>query len=213
MSILVVRMTHACVVQEVELVSADLGAEWVQLPNDAVEPFLAAIDAAVQPPGFVASEATLQPISLEPEPDTVSLGFDSAILESQRMAWADSWEPDVERDHEWSPGVPGSISWREMRNLSATVHSEVGASRGAIELGREVVCDGVVSTCSICFEPVHDDVEILTIPCAHRHHAECLTDWLRRKNECPNCRGQVFAAPSAWCEWIATALDEESTAD
>lgn len=207
----------ACVVQEVELVSADLGTERVQLPNDAVESFLVAVAAAVQPPGFVASEANLQAVSLEPEPDiatpdTVSLGFDSAILESQRMAWADSWEPGVERDDDWSPGVPGSHSWREMRNLSAIVHSEVGASDGTVELRREAVRDGVVSTCSICFEPIHDGLEILTIPCAHRHHAECLTDWLRRKNECPNCRGQVFA-PSAWRQWIATALDEESTTD
>lgn len=161
-----------------------------------------------EPEAELNLELELETVSLQPNvptPDPLGLlGVASAILESQRVAWEDWWEPEVERDERWSPGVPGSISWREIRNLPAIAASELAPSAGGtLQPQREVVCDGVVSICSICFEPVHDGVEILTIPCTHRHHAECLTDWLRRKNECPDCRGNVFTQ-NAWSQWLSS---------
>ena len=47
------------------------------------------------------------------------------------------------------------------------------------------------STCTICFEPVNSNEEVFALSCGHRHHLQCLTGWLERKNECPDCRGRV----------------------
>merc|ERR1719231_1818416 len=53
------------------------------------------------------------------------------------------------------------------------------------------VADGRGSTCTVCFEPVNDGEDIFALRCGHRHHQQCLTDWLQRKNECPDCRGLI----------------------
>ena len=39
-------------------------------------------------------------------------------------------------------------------------------------------------------------LQILSLPCRHQYHAECVTQWLRLKGlgaTCPNCKGTVFA--------------------
>lgn len=58
-------------------------------------------------------------------------------------------------------------------------------------LPRMRVADGRGSTCTVCFEPVDDGEEIFALRCGHRHHQSCLTDWLTRKSECPDCRGPI----------------------
>lgn len=58
-------------------------------------------------------------------------------------------------------------------------------------LPRVRVTDGRASTCTVCFEPVDDGEEIFALRCGHRHHEQCLTDWLQRKSECPDCRGPI----------------------
>ena len=56
-----------------------------------------------------------------------------------------------------------------------------------------VVADGLNSTCTICFEPVCDGETSFSLRCNHRHHVECLRDWVSRKAECPDCRGAINA--------------------
>eukprot|EP01043_Picozoa_sp_COSAG02_P067373 COSAG02_NODE_10807_length_1855_cov_1.517084_2_plen_531_part_01 len=53
------------------------------------------------------------------------------------------------------------------------------------------VADRRGSTCTVCFEPVDDGEDIFELRCGHRHHQQCLTDWLQRKSECPDCRGPI----------------------
>ena len=36
-----------------------------------------------------------------------------------------------------------------------------------------------------------------TLPCKHSFHAECVNNWLRRNNSCPQCRLRVNAPEAA----------------
>jgi hypothetical protein len=78
-------------------------------------------------------------------------------------------------------GAAGSRQ-RQSRGLSATAIATLPSF---------VVSDGLNSTCTICFEPVADGETSFVIPCAHRHHCACMEDWVRRKAECPDCRGAI----------------------
>eukprot|EP01052_Picozoa_sp_SAG31_P022487 SAG31_NODE_1790_length_7264_cov_3.356455_5_plen_217_part_00 len=45
--------------------------------------------------------------------------------------------------------------------------------------------------CSICFDTIEDGECVFQLACRHRHHQDCLRDWLVRKAECPECRTAV----------------------
>jgi hypothetical protein len=45
--------------------------------------------------------------------------------------------------------------------------------------------------CVICFETYAAGDEVTHLPCMHGFHAECVTDWLGRKTECPVCGSEV----------------------
>ena len=45
------------------------------------------------------------------------------------------------------------------------------------------------SQCSLCFEDYETHLsEIMILPCFHRFHWKCASDWLRRKPVCPVCK-------------------------
>lgn len=84
-------------------------------------------------------------------------------------------------DHTAALRAPGDV-----RSRSAGLSAEDIAA-----LPRMSVMDGRSSTCTVCFEPVDDGEEIFALRCGHRHHQQCLTDWLQRKSECPDCRSPI----------------------
>lgn len=45
--------------------------------------------------------------------------------------------------------------------------------------------------CVICFENYDDGDEVTHLPCMHGFHADCVTEWLSRKTECPLCGSKV----------------------
>ena len=54
--------------------------------------------------------------------------------------------------------------------------------------------------CVICHK---DGGERAILPCQHHFHPECITEWFRRKIECPVCRRDpiaIFAAMELWAE-------------
>ncbi|KAH9453288.1 hypothetical protein Pst134EA_024170 [Puccinia striiformis f. sp. tritici] len=62
------------------------------------------------------------------------------------------------------------------------------ASEGDNRTGEEV--------CAMCISRLHSKDESLVLPCGHRFHQEEIEEWLRIKNDCPICRGQVdWSAP------------------
>ena len=44
--------------------------------------------------------------------------------------------------------------------------------------------------CSICWNWITDS-QIMTTPCNHKFHRECLSQWLRVKKSCPLCRSHI----------------------
>ena len=57
-----------------------------------------------------------------------------------------------------------------------------------------VVFSGLTD-CAICMTPVTGEVvntsPLMYAPCGHVFHSDCLTNWMRIKLECPNCRQQL----------------------
>jgi hypothetical protein len=45
--------------------------------------------------------------------------------------------------------------------------------------------------CTICQEQYKDGEEIVTLPCSHLFHKECIWPWLLRHATCPTCRYQL----------------------
>lgn len=56
--------------------------------------------------------------------------------------------------------------------------------------------------------------QILSLPCRHQFHEECVTQWLRFKGAgatCPNCKGTVFS-PTKTASLAAAAAAAQSPA-
>lgn len=50
--------------------------------------------------------------------------------------------------------------------------------------------------------PYRRPTQILSLPCRHQYHADCVTQWLRFKGAtatCPNCKGQVWKEETSFC--------------
>ncbi|KAJ0169812.1 hypothetical protein K1T71_014418 [Dendrolimus kikuchii] len=42
--------------------------------------------------------------------------------------------------------------------------------------------------CSICFDVMLKDQELMALPCTHNFHSKCIMPWLQNKSTCPVCR-------------------------
>jgi len=42
--------------------------------------------------------------------------------------------------------------------------------------------------CVICLEEFKNGDVVITLPCFHLFHKQCITDWLKRENSCPICK-------------------------
>ena len=47
------------------------------------------------------------------------------------------------------------------------------------------------NSCTICMDEYEPEVELLTLPCFHNFHYDCVKPWFRTKNECPVCRADA----------------------
>lgn len=48
-------------------------------------------------------------------------------------------------------------------------------------------CAGDSVMCTVCLDDIADGARIVTLPCAHLYHVECIAEWLRKKSICPQC--------------------------
>ncbi|KAK4949254.1 hypothetical protein LTR10_011870 [Elasticomyces elasticus] len=48
--------------------------------------------------------------------------------------------------------------------------------------------------CTVCVSNFEVSEEVVTMPCAHLFHIECLSSWMVQGHECPNCRYKLAAA-------------------
>ena len=62
-------------------------------------------------------------------------------------------------------------------------------------INREKNTSTTINDCSICFEPLTNDVRI-ALPCGHRFHKDCIIQSLTSTGgRCPNCRTYVTNIP------------------
>jgi hypothetical protein len=54
-------------------------------------------------------------------------------------------------------------------------------------------CDDPGVCCSVCLK--HFSGEVVTLPCAHIFHKQCIMPWLQLRNSCPCCRAPVESSP------------------
>lgn len=58
-------------------------------------------------------------------------------------------------------------------------------------------------SCRICLEDYAEGDRLRVLPCFHRFHAECSSDWLKRKKTCPlctTCIDVIMRRPEDWSE-------------
>jgi hypothetical protein len=50
--------------------------------------------------------------------------------------------------------------------------------------------------CTICLEEYKEGMEVRTLSCQHLFHKNCIDEWLKLRNNCPNCK-RVFEASNS----------------
>ncbi|XP_038220974.1 E3 ubiquitin-protein ligase SDIR1-like isoform X2 [Zerene cesonia] len=45
--------------------------------------------------------------------------------------------------------------------------------------------------CTICYEVILKNQEVMSLPCTHNFHSACILPWLQQQQTCPNCRTSV----------------------
>ena len=49
----------------------------------------------------------------------------------------------------------------------------------------------ITSTCAICLDSIKNEQKCRILSCFHVFHAKCITGWLIKESNCPNCK-KVF---------------------
>uniref|UniRef100_A0A2A4K0J4 RING-type domain-containing protein n=1 Tax=Heliothis virescens TaxID=7102 RepID=A0A2A4K0J4_HELVI len=81
-----------------------------------------------------------------------------------------------------SLGVPEDESVSPMFRLMGRISSIISPRK------RNRERSWTLEECSICFEVMLRDQEVMSLPCSHNFHSECIMPWLQEKQTCPNCR-------------------------
>ncbi|KAJ2077353.1 hypothetical protein H4R24_005182 [Coemansia sp. RSA 988] len=85
------------------------------------------------------------------------------------------------------------------------VHAPPPASEESIhQLPRRKISPEEVAAkteCGICMDDYKPDEEVMTLPCKHFYHIECIDHWLKMNGTCPICRtridGKAESTPTA----------------
>ena len=49
----------------------------------------------------------------------------------------------------------------------------------------------LTNECTICLEEFSPRQICITLPCNHKFHSHCITEWLHKELTCPNCRVEL----------------------
>jgi E3 ubiquitin-protein ligase BIG BROTHER-like protein len=52
----------------------------------------------------------------------------------------------------------------------------------------------VTEECIVCKTYYKNGQKLITLPCQHRYHADCITQWLQLNKVCPVCNEEVFGS-------------------
>eukprot|EP01025_Chloroclados_australasicus_P052995 TRINITY_DN6196_c0_g2_i1.p1 TRINITY_DN6196_c0_g2~~TRINITY_DN6196_c0_g2_i1.p1 ORF type:complete len:286 (+),score=28.53 TRINITY_DN6196_c0_g2_i1:89-859(+) len=61
--------------------------------------------------------------------------------------------------------------------------------------GEPGCCKETYEMCSVCLEPFKDKDQVMSLPCMHFYHPNCITPWMKRQGKqatCPVCKQFIF---------------------
>ncbi|KAJ0649746.1 putative transcription factor C2H2 family [Helianthus annuus] len=99
-----------------------------------------------------------------------------------------------------APVDPDNMEYEELVELSESVGVEnrgISASLIAELPTSRYKSGGFFSKCKkkekcvVCQMDFHSGEQLITLPCLHRYHSKCITDWLLLKKNCPICQNEV----------------------
>ncbi|XP_073148400.1 uncharacterized protein [Henckelia pumila] len=56
---------------------------------------------------------------------------------------------------------------------------------------KTTTCEDEEESCSICLEDFYAGCQVLSMPCSHIFHQDCIKKWLKSSHYCPMCRFQM----------------------
>eukprot|EP00049_Salpingoeca_infusionum_P012076 m.214242 g.214242 ORF g.214242 m.214242 type:complete len:336 (-) comp15100_c3_seq1:137-1144(-) len=72
--------------------------------------------------------------------------------------------------------------------------------------------DETTETCCICLEEYDNGDDIVTLPCQHEFHKDCITPWLsERQRVCPLCKRDPLAKHTTYDTFPSTAVADSAT--
>ncbi|CAM6084432.1 unnamed protein product [Calypogeia fissa] len=128
--------------------------------------------------------------------------------ETSLNEWLAVWAPTAwaptSLEERWSRmESPGSGTSSSSRNPAFKPRPSEGLSKAAINaLPRQIVGSSrnqgannrskmEQEDCPVCLEGFLPGQSLMTLPCHHRFHPECLTPWLQNHGQCPYCRADI----------------------
>lgn len=148
---------------------------------------------------------TYHTISTPSSEDSVSLS--SPYTDSPAVPLLSDQRPENQGSRSQPPMTSGSAP--EPR----TLRSKVEKSRSGSRLWRRKYTGRQVE-CVVCLEEYIDgESRVMSLPCGHEFHAECITPWLTtRRRTCPICKGDVVRSMSQHHSDESSAHDAEQRA-
>ncbi|CAA7399820.1 unnamed protein product [Spirodela intermedia] len=94
---------------------------------------------------------------------------------------------------------PDDMNYEELQALGEAIGAETrGLSDELISfLTPSMYATGFVlrdehAECVICCMPYEDQAALITLPCEHHYHSDCIRPWLKINKACPICGEEVF---------------------
>ncbi|KAL7431086.1 hypothetical protein ACHAXH_001436 [Discostella pseudostelligera] len=100
----------------------------------------------------------------------------------------------------------------ESSNVAVNESGEEPTSvQGVVATSIDVTkCSEEGTMCTICLLELEDGDRIADLGCGHFYHAECLGEWVLKKNSCPLCQDQGVATEIRYFETVDDGNNHES---
>ncbi|XP_078174141.1 E3 ubiquitin-protein ligase BIG BROTHER-like isoform X2 [Carex rostrata] len=137
---------------------------------------------------------SLEPPSqfIEPNPISVPVPLEAPLsdvgLNSENVPREDNINPD-------------NMTYEELQSLGEQIGTEnKGLSDELIsylptsKYRTGFFSRNVTEECVVCKTYYKNGQKLITLPCQHRYHADCITQWLQLNKVCPVCNEEVFGS-------------------
>ncbi|KAK2422483.1 RING-type E3 ubiquitin transferase [Trifolium repens] len=97
-----------------------------------------------------------------------------------------------ERIGKVNTGVSEEIITSQLKTKLYTPYPSIDLNELPIDLNELPPDDEEIDTCMICQDAYQYQENIGTIQCGHEFHVDCISKWLKIKNQCPICKTEAI---------------------